>query len=74
MSALWTVPVLAVVAGIVLVIVQLRSAADAAAGLTDSLRRVNEVRGAVHEVRRQGGICGHTASHVRSRPFGTRSD
>jgi uncharacterized membrane-anchored protein YhcB (DUF1043 family) len=67
MSVLWTIPVLAVVIGTALVIQQLRFTSGAAAELTDSLRRLHEVRAAVDEVRRQGGICGQTAAQVRTR-------
>jgi uncharacterized membrane-anchored protein YhcB (DUF1043 family) len=67
MSLLWTIPVLAVVVGAVLVILQMRVAAGAAAELGDALRRVQEVRVAVDEVRREGVRCGETGSRLRTR-------
>jgi uncharacterized membrane-anchored protein YhcB (DUF1043 family) len=67
MSLLWTVPVLAVLVGAVLVIVQLRLTADAATQLGETLRRVDEVRAAVAEVRREGAACGETGTRLRTR-------
>ena len=67
MSLLWVIPVLAVVVGAAVVILQLRLVSSAASELHDAFRRVHEVRAAMDEVRRQGGICGHTATQVRTR-------
>jgi cytochrome c-type biogenesis protein CcmH/NrfF len=73
MALLWTVPVLAVVIGAVVVVVQLRLAADAATELGDALRRVDEVRTAVDQVRREGLTCAETSNRVRNRAPGPRA-
>lgn len=60
MSLLWTIPVFAVIASTVLVLVQLRSISAAAGELGDSLRRLDEVRGEVAEIRsRTASFRGH---------------
>jgi cytochrome c-type biogenesis protein CcmH/NrfF len=64
---LWTIPVLAVVAGAVVVIIQMRSVSEAAAELRSALQRVDEVRAAVAEVRAEGTRCGDTSARFRAR-------
>jgi uncharacterized membrane-anchored protein YhcB (DUF1043 family) len=67
MALLWTVPALAAVVGAVLVIVQMRLAAEAATELGDALRRVDEVRTAVERVRRETMTCTETSARLRAR-------
>jgi cytochrome c-type biogenesis protein CcmH/NrfF len=64
---LWTIPVLAVVAGAVVVIIQMRSVSEAATELRSTLHRVDEVRAAVAQVRAEGTNCGGTSARIRAR-------
>jgi hypothetical protein len=57
MSLLWTVPPIVVSLGAVAVLLQLRDMTDAAADLTGQLRRIDEVRVAVAEVRAESAAA-----------------
>jgi cytochrome c-type biogenesis protein CcmH/NrfF len=65
MSLLWTIPVLAVAAGAILILLQLRATTEAAADLQASLGRVREVQLAVAEVRAETARLSDTASRLR---------
>ena len=65
MDLLWTIPALALVAGAVLLIVQLRDTAEAAADLQTSIQRIHEVRSAVANARAEAGRVQATASALR---------
>jgi cytochrome c-type biogenesis protein CcmH/NrfF len=66
MSLLWTIPVLAVAAGAILVLLQLRATTEAATDLQASVGRVHEVRLAVAEVRAETARLRETAGRLRS--------
>jgi cytochrome c-type biogenesis protein CcmH/NrfF len=65
MSLLWTIPVLAIAAGAILVLLQLRATTQAAIELQASLGRVREVQLAVAEVRAETARLRDTASGLR---------
>lgn len=67
MSLLWTVPPIAVAAAVVILLIQLRSMADAAADLTVQLHRLDEVRVAVAEVRAESAATRQALRSLRSR-------
>jgi hypothetical protein len=67
MSLLWTVPPMAVAVGVVILLLQLRSMAEAAADLTAQLHRLDEVRVAVAQVRAESAQTRHALRSLRSR-------
>jgi hypothetical protein len=67
MSLLWTVPPMAVAVGVVILLLQLRSMAEAAADLTAQLHRLDEVRVAVAEVRAESAQTRHALRSLRTR-------
>ena len=67
MSLLWTVPPVAVAAGVVILLLQLRTMAEAAADLTAQLHRFDEVRVAVAEVRAESAQTRQALRALRSR-------
>lgn len=62
MSLVWAVPPVAVVAGTLLLLLQLRAIGEATADLAVQLRRLDEVRGAVAVVRAESAA---TREHLR---------
>jgi hypothetical protein len=67
MSLLWTVPPTAVAVAVVVLLLQLRSMAEAAADLTAQLHRLDEVRVAVAEVRAESAQTRQALRSLRSR-------
>jgi hypothetical protein len=67
MSLLWAVPPVAVAVGVVLLLLQLRSMAEATADLAVQLHRLDEVRMAVAEVRAESAHARHTVRTLRAR-------
>jgi hypothetical protein len=66
MSLLWTVPPIALSLGAIAVLLHLRDMADAAADLTGQLRRLDEVRVAVAEVRAESAAARSSVRAWRS--------
>ncbi len=67
MSLLWTVPPVAVAVAMVVLLVQLRTMAEATADLAVQLHRLDEVRLAVAEVRSESARSRDALRHLRSR-------
>ena len=67
MSLLWAVPPVAVAAATVIVLLQLRSMADATADLGAQLRRLDEVRVAVATVRAESAATRANLQRLRQR-------
>ena len=67
MSLLWAVPPMAVIAAVVIVMLQLRDIADASADLNLQLRRLDEVRVAVATVRAESAATRASMQALRSR-------
>jgi hypothetical protein len=67
MSLLWAVPPVAVAVAVVLLLVQLRTMAEATADLTVQLHRLDEVRMAVAEVRAESAQTRLALRALRSR-------
>lgn len=67
MSLLWAIPPLAAAVAAVVVILQLRNMAETAADLGVQLRRLEEVRIAVAEVRSEAAQVRATARNLRLR-------
>jgi hypothetical protein len=67
MSLLWAVPPVSVAVAVVLLLVQLRSMAEATADLTVQLHRLDEVRVAVAEVRAESAQTRLAVRALRSR-------
>jgi len=67
MSLLWAVPPVAVATAVVILLVQLRSMAEATADLTVQLHRLDEVRLAVAEVRAESAQTRRAVRALRSR-------
>jgi uncharacterized membrane protein len=65
MSLLWTVPPIAVAVAAVILLVQLRSMAEAAADLGVQLRRIDEVRVAVAAVRAESAATRAAVDRLR---------
>ena len=65
MDLLWTIPAIALVVGAVVLIVQLRDTAAAAADLHASIQRIDEVRTAVAEARAEAGRLQATSHALR---------
>ena len=65
MELLWTIPAIALVVAAVVLLVQLRDTADAAADLQASIQRIHEVRTAVADARAEAGRLQVTASTLR---------
>lgn len=67
MSLLWAVPPVAVAAGLVLAVLQLRAMADATADLATQLHRLEEVRVAVATVRAESAATRSSRRRLQSR-------
>jgi hypothetical protein len=67
MSLLWAVPPVAVATAVLILLVQLRSMAEATADLTVQLHRLDEVRLAVAEVRAESAQTRQAVRALRSR-------
>ena len=67
MSLLWAVPPVAVATAVVILLMQLRSMADAASALSVQLHRLDEVRVAVAEVRAESAATRQALRQLRSR-------
>ncbi|MET0728619.1 MAG: hypothetical protein ABWZ76_10020 [Acidimicrobiales bacterium] len=67
MSLLWSIPPIAVAVAAVLILSHLRTMAEAAADLAVQLRRLDEVRLAVAEVRTESAIARDAMRALRSR-------
>lgn len=67
MSLLWAVPPVAVAVGVVILLLQLRSMAEATADLAVQLHRLDEVRLAVAQVRAESASVRRTLRSVRAR-------
>lgn len=67
MSLLWAVPPVAVATATVIVLLQLRSMAEATADLGAQLRRLDEVRVAVATVRAESAATRATLQGLRQR-------
>jgi cytochrome c-type biogenesis protein CcmH/NrfF len=65
MELLWTIPAIALVVAAVLLVVQLRDTAEAAADLHSSIQRIHEVRTAVADARAEAGRLQATAASLR---------
>jgi hypothetical protein len=67
MSLLWAVPPVAVATAVVILLIQLRSMADAASDLSVQLHRLDEVRVAVAEVRAESAATRQALRQLRAR-------
>jgi hypothetical protein len=67
MSLLWAVPPVAVAAAVVILLVQLRAMTEATTDLSLQLRRLDEVRAAVAEVRAESAQARRALRDLRSR-------
>ncbi len=67
MSLLWAVPPVAVAAAMVIVLLQLRNLDQATADLSVQLRRLDEVRVAVAEVRSEAAAARATLRRLHAR-------
>ncbi len=69
MSLLWSVPPVAVAVAMVVLLVQLRTMAEATADLAVELNRLDEVRMAVAEVRSESARTRDVLRGLRSQPL-----
>lgn len=67
MSLLWAVPPVAVSAAVAIVLLQLRAMAEATDALSTQLRRLDEVRVAVADVRAESARARASLHDLRSR-------